>query len=47
MHTLKDIKNREYWLSNAYEQEFKKKLKSAINLILKLMISMKSYRLKI
>src|SRR6266496_2579447 len=31
VHTLKDIKNRGYWLGSAYEQELKKKLRTAIN----------------
>ena len=28
MNILKDIKNREYWLGNAYEQELEKKIRS-------------------
>ena len=31
VHTLKDIKNKGYRLGSAYEQELKKKLRSAIN----------------
>ena len=31
VHTLKDIKNRGHRLGSTYEQELKKKLKSAIN----------------
>ncbi|CAG8748736.1 hypothetical protein GLOIN_2v1781868 [Rhizophagus irregularis DAOM 181602=DAOM 197198] len=31
VYTLKDIKNRGHWLGSAYEQEFKKKLKTAID----------------
>jgi len=31
MHTLKDIKNKGHWLGSAYEQELKKKLRTAID----------------
>ncbi|PKB93678.1 hypothetical protein RhiirA5_440626 [Rhizophagus irregularis] len=31
VYTLKDIKNRGHWLGSAYEQELKKKLKTAID----------------
>jgi len=31
VHTLKDIKNKGYRLGSAYEQELKKKLRTAIN----------------
>src|SRR5581483_9232478 len=31
VYTLKDIKNRGHWLSSAYKQELKKKLRTAID----------------
>ncbi len=31
VHTLKDIKNKGYQLGSAYEQEFEKKLRTAID----------------
>src|SRR6266508_6879921 len=31
IHTLKDIKDRGYWLGSTYEQELEKKIRTAIN----------------
>ena len=47
VHTLNDIKDRGHWLGSAYEQELKKKLRTAIDFNSEITDFNKSCRLKI